>query len=462
MFASVGRCAQIAIASLAALSLAALSLVADGGEAASAQNVTAVTPALSTSRIATNSDFHSRRTFGTGFFDAKANKTVVTWNGPGMRFDVRAFHQGTQKWEPAVTVAPAFGAVDYNLYHDYGTMVHLPDGRYGIFAADHSHNLRLIKAPTANSVAGTWSNTKISSDYNLYPMPVVVGNSVYVFYSKYLQSTTGTYRTYRYIKSTYNKATLSWGAWSSPVTVIDSGETADRFNEVYAFGVHADATSGRIYLSWTMAGGMGGHYAQTRHLYVAYLNVSNGNMYTVGAASRGRTIDHAELASVKAFHSVPAATTDTDHDKTRPIQNSAISTAEDGSLRVAFGDRTSNTIKVARYVNGAWSAVTVDTNAYDFMDLGKSGKTLQVLYTKPSSANTLYLAESTDNGATWPTKRKAVVDFTRVAGYTAPDTIVYANFIENAAVSSIKAVGGTINWVQRKNHNTHWPIFAVR
>jgi hypothetical protein len=341
-------------------------------------------------------------------------------------------------------------------------MVHLPDGKYGIFAADHAHTLRLIKAPTPNSVAGTWSNTTISSDYTMYPMPVVVGNTVYVFYSKYMESATDTYRTYRYIKSTYNTTTRSWGAWSSPATVIDTGKTSDQFNEVYGYGVHADATTGRIYLSWTMAGGLGGHFVQTRHLYAAYLNVADGNMYTVGAASRGRSIDNAELATVKAFHSLPAATTDPDYAKKHPIQNSAMSMAEDGSLRLAFGDRTSNSIKIAKYVNGAWSAATVDTNAYDFMDLGKVGKTLQVLYTKPSSANTLYLAGSTDNGATWPTKRSTLVDFTRVAGYTAPDMISYVNFIENAGSSSITAVGGAINWAQRKNHNTNWPIFAIR
>ena len=116
-----------------------------------------------------------------------------------------------------MTVAPAFGTVDWNIFHDYGTSVLLPDGRYGIFAADHAHNLRLIKAPAPHSVAGTWSNTKISSDYNMYPMPVVAGNTVYVFYSKYMTSATGTYRTYRYIKSTYNRATFSWSGWSSPV-----------------------------------------------------------------------------------------------------------------------------------------------------------------------------------------------------------------------------------------------------
>lgn len=462
MFASLARCARIAVASLAALSLGALGLLADGGEAASAQNVTAVSPTLSTSRIATNSDFHARRTFGSGFFDAAANKTVVAWNGPGMRFDVRAFDQGTQKWEPPVTVAGGMGAIDWNQFHDYGTMVKLPDGRYGIFAADHAHNLRLIKAPTPHSVAGAWSNTQISKDYNMYPMPVVAGNTVYVFYSKYMQSATGTYRTYRYIKSTYNKATSTWGGWSSPVTVIDTGETSDRFNEVYGFGVHLDATTGRIYMSWTMAGGPGGHNAQARHLYVAYLKVADGNMYTVGGASRGKVVENAELVSVKAFHALPAATTETDYFKTHPIQNSAVTVAGDGSPRVAFGDRNSNTTKVARFVNGAWSTVTVDTNAYNFLDLGTSGTTLQVLYTRTSSANTVYLAESTDNGATWSKKTPAVVDFTRVPGYSAPDTIYYTNFIDDRGSSSIKAVGAAINWAQRKNHSTHWPVFALR
>ena len=462
MKAFFGRRARIAVAALAALSLTALGPTPDGGDTASARTATAVAAPLSTSRIATNADFHARRTFGTGFFDSAANKTVVAWNGPGMRFDVRAFHQGTQRWETPVTVAPAFGVLDWNIFHDYGVMVHLPDGRYGIFAADHARRLRMIKAPTPNSVAGAWSNTEISADWNMYPMPVVAGNTVYVFYSRYMPSVTGTYRTYRYIKNTFTRATSSWSGWSSPVTVIDTGETSDHFNEVYGYGVHVDATAGRIYLSWTMAGGPGGHYAQTRHLYVAYLKVADGNMYTVGGASRGRFVDTAELVSVKAFHALPAPLTETDYSKTHPMQNSAITQAADGSVRVAFGDRNSDTTKVARYVNGAWSAVTVDTGAHNFMDLRRSGATLQVMYTRTTSANTVYLAESTDNGATWPTKRPAVVDFTAVPGYSRPDMVSYVNFIENGAGSSIKAVGNAINWVQRKSHSTHWPVFAIR
>lgn len=462
MFGLSHRGARSGVASLAALSLAVCLFLTGGVSAASTASAGAPTPKLSTSRVATNSDFHARRTFGTGFVDGTAKKTVVTWNGPGMRFDVRTFEHATQRWNAAVTVAPAFGEVDWNVFHDYGTIVHLPDGRYGIFAADHARNLRLIKAPRPNTIAGTWSNTQISKDWNMYPMPVVAGSTVYVFYSRYMQSATGTYRTYRYIKSTYNRTTSAWSGWSTPATVIDTGETSDQFNEVYAYGMHLDATKGRIYLSWSMAGGLGGHNAQSRHLYVAYLNVSDGNMYTVGGSARGRSIDAAELSSVKAFHSSPAPTTETDYGKTHPVQNSAISTAGDGSVRVAFGDRNSNTSRVARYVNGAWSTVTVDTNAHNFLDLRRSGSTLQALYTRTGSANTVYLAESTDNGATWPTKRTAVVDFTPVPGYTAPNAITYANFIENAGASSIMAVGAAINWAQRKNHNTHWPVFSLR
>lgn len=453
--------ARVAVATLAALSLT-VGAVTGGGGPASAGTAAVVTPALTAPRIASNSDFHARRTFGTGFFDSTVKKTVVTWNGPGMRFDVRAFNQATWTWEPSVTVAPAFGVVDWNLFHDYGVMVLLPDGRYGIVAADHARTLRLITAPSRHSVAGAWSTTTISTDWTMYPMPVVVGNTVYVFYSKYMPSATGTYRTYRYIKRTYNPATSTWSGWSSPATVIDTGETPDHFDEVYAFGVHHDASTGRIYLSWTMAGGPGGHNAQSRHLYAAYLNLSDGAMYSVGGTSRGRSIDDAELVGVKVVHAAPAPITETDYSRTHPVQNSAIATTADGSVRVAFGDRNSDTTKVARWVDGAWSAVTVDTRAHNFMDLGRSGRTLQVLYTRTGSPHTVLLAESTDDGATWPTKRAAVVDFTRAPGYTAPDTIAYVNFIENAGSGSIKAVGAAINWAQRKNHNTHWPVFAIR
>lgn len=452
--------ARVAVTAVAGLLLAVASPQPEGGAAATREEP--ATPALTSSRIATDADFHPRRTLGTGLHDSTTGDTVVTWNGPGMRFEVRAFDERTRTWGPATTVAPALRDPDPNLFHDYGVLVLLPDGRYGIVAAHHTRSLHLVTALDPHSVAGDWSTSLISEDAPMYPVPVVAGSTLYVFYSSLMPSATGTYRTYRYLTRTYCRRTGTWSGWSDPVTVVDTGQTPDRLDEVYGYDAHLDPVARRLYLSWTMAGGPAGHNGQARDLYVAYLDLADRTVHAVGGASLGAAVDAAELAAVRVVDAAPAPTSVADYARRHPVQNPAVTVTRDGAVVVAFGDRTSRSVRVRRYVDGAWSTAVVDSPAHNFLDLRRTGGTLQVLYTRAGHPGTLVLAESTDGGATWPTTRTVDVDLTAVPGHTAPDGIAYANFVEDSPSGGVQAVGATVDWDHSKDHGTHWPVFAVR
>jgi hypothetical protein len=101
--------------------------------------------------------------------------------------------------------------------------------------------MQLYTAPAPRSITGTWTARTISTDRNTYPEPVVTGNTIHLFYS-HNTDLSHPYRTYKMIKSTDSGRT-----WSAPRTIIDSGRTADRYAEVYAFGV--TQRNGRVYLT---------------------------------------------------------------------------------------------------------------------------------------------------------------------------------------------------------------------
>ncbi|MBB3111524.1 hypothetical protein FHS18_003592 [Paenibacillus phyllosphaerae] len=411
-----------------------------------------VASAESISTIESNASYHARRSFGTGLYDSTANKTFVTYSGPQMDVYVKAYNHATASWEPAVKVYDWDDSSTY-AYHDYPTMVLLPDGKLGIFINNHATAAYLIKAPNTHSISGTWVRTQISSDLNAYPMPVISGSTIYYFYSKN-NDQSYPYRTYRYIKSTDSGAT-----WSSPLTVIDTQKTNGQFDEVYAYGVAEK--NGKIYITWSMSGGSGGHDHSSRHLYLAYLNTTDGAMYNVAGTTAGNVINTSDLASCLVTEAQPLTTSSVYNDR-HPISNSAPSVAGDGTVVVGFGQQNTDgsgtkTIKLASFLNGAWSFQTVDTAASGFMDLVKSGSGAQqfdILYSA-SQATVLVSKQTTNLGSSWTNLYTFNVPFSSNA-----DTMVYANFIENR--QTVRVVGGTINTSERQTDYTgKWNLFAV-
>jgi hypothetical protein len=259
------------------------------------------------------------------------------------------------------------------------------------------------------------------------------------------------YRTYRYIKSSDSGQT-----WSSPQTIIDSGKTADKFNEVYAFGVYPKA--GKIYMTWTMAGGPGGHNSESRNLYLAYLDTSDSTMRNAYGDNMGNKVNFgADLDSSLVAMSLPS-TTNTDIWSNRPIQNSQPSVDDDGTIYVGYGDESTSgpAIKLAKFANGAWSVSTVDLTTSRFMDMVKTGShRFEVLYTSQDSS-TIIGKQTNDGGGTWLPKYSYSTPF----GSTNADRAFYINFIQNR--STISAVGATINFAQRQvDYTGKWTIFEL-
>lgn len=405
--------------------------------------------AASADVIESNASYHARRTFGTGLYDPVSDKTYITYSGPVMDVYVKAFDHAANAWEPAVKIRTWNDSVT-SAYHDYTTMVMLPDGKLGIFIFNHSTSAYLLKAPTANSISGTWTLTPISGDKTAYPMPIVVGGDVYLFYSKNDDSSYP-YRTYRYIKSSDSGQT-----WSAPSTIIDTGKTADKFNEVYAFGVYQKF--GNIYITWTMGGGPGGHNAEARNLYLAYLDTSDSTMRNAAGVNLKSTVNFgADLDSCLVATSLPTAT-GTEYFANHPIQNSQPSVDDDGTIYVGYGDESVDgpSIKLAKFSGGAWSFSTVDATTSRFLDMVKTGShRFEVLYAS-EDFSTLH-GKQTDNGGTsWYAKYTYNTPF----GGSNADRVFYANFIEGR--SAISAVGATINYAERQlDYTGKWTVFAI-
>jgi hypothetical protein len=405
--------------------------------------------AVSLSQIEGNGAYHARRSFGAGLYDSVSNKTFINYSGPQMDVYVKAYNHSTSSWEPAVKVADWNDSSTY-AYHDYGTMVMLPDGKLGILIFNHSSAAYLLKAPNAHSMDGVWTKTQINADKTAYPMPAVVGNTVYLLYSKN-DNQSYPYRTYRMTKSTDSGAT-----WSTPVSIIDSGKTADKFNEVYSNGVYIHGD--KIYMTWSMAGGPGGHNHSSRHLYVAYLNTADGNMYSASGTNLGAKVDNAELADCLVYDALPV-TSSSDYGTRHPVQQADVAVADDGTVVVAFGEQENaggQTVRFGKLVSGVWSYSTLQTGTRNYRDLAKTGPDdFEVLYL--SNDYTQLVSTATANlGSTWSEQYNLAIPLAP----SNADFPVYANFIENR--QNIQAIIGAVNLAQRNTDYTgKWPIIAV-
>ncbi|WP_310190178.1 BNR-4 repeat-containing protein [Bacillus sp. 3255] len=401
-----------------------------------------IASAESVSNIASNGSYHNVKTFGAGLYDSVANKTFITYSGPEMDVYVKAYNHLTNVWESAIKV------YDWNdsstwAYHDYPTMVLLPDGKLALFIFDHTTAAYMIKAPNTHSLSGTWTRTVVSNDLNAYPMPVVSGNDIYLFYSRN-DDVSYPYRTYRYIKSSDNGTT-----WSIPSLVIDSGKTSDKYNEVYAHGVYLK--DGKIYISWQLSGGPEGHNKASKDLYLAYLDTETATMHNVAGSSVGNVVNAADMDSCKVVTATPISS------NKFPISVSQPSIADDGTVVIGFGrtyDNGTKKIELGKFVSGAWSFSTVTTGTTNFKDMVKSGSDdFEVLYINGTNIDN---RKTTDMGSSWSTLYTLGIPYISNA-----DSVNYANFIENR--NSIRVIAGTINVAERQTDYTgKWGIFAIK
>ncbi|MFD9739484.1 BNR-4 repeat-containing protein [Umezawaea sp. NPDC059074] len=385
------------------------------------------------------------RTNGAALYDATVGKTFVAYSSTNHDIYLKAYDHASNSWSAGVRVA-ALNLTHDNAYHDYPVLKQLPDGRLTVFRAQHTVSAHMYTAPTAHSISGTWTARQISTDRNGYLEPIFLGGTIYLFYSQNTDIAYP-YRTYRLITSSDSGLT-----WSAPRTLIDSGRTADKYAEVYAFGV--TQRDSRVYLTWSMHGGPKGHNGGGKNIYVAYFETADYTLRTVGGTSLGTSITGAELAQTSVVTTSP---TDLPAGKDLPEENPVAWRLTDGSVVLGYGVGTSTSRKIvlARYAGGAWTSTTLDSTTSLFKDIVASGDSVEVVYATADQKRLVAKRWTPATGAV-TTPFDVVIPYNNGA-----DTVFYADFVENR--NGISVIASTINQASRKTEHTgRWPVFAIK
>ncbi|MDR1009619.1 MAG: BNR-4 repeat-containing protein, partial [Opitutaceae bacterium] len=376
---------------------------------------------MSFDKIATNQSSSCRRAFGAGLYDEVSNQTYICWNGPGMSVFVRAYDHATETWGAAQEICHLTYTNQYD-YHDYPVLTLAPDGKLLIYFCQHANKLYQLKAPDPHSIAGAWTKTEIGDDLNAYPMPVVAGADIFLFYSKNNDSS-WPHRQYRYIKSSDSGAT-----WTAPATIIDTEKTdPQKFDEVYGWGFYYNEGTKRIGLTWTMAGGAS-HNAAHKGLYFAWFDTTNNNITTVAGASLGGSVVHSELAGCLVNGAIG--------DHTDPVKGhhypfTSPQPAFDhisGQPVIAYGYYDPNTgrqsIRCSRWTGAAWVDSIIQQNVKSFSDIRQNGiGELVALY---HYSGNILMKSSQDGGVTWEQVSAGAVPFSDGC-----DKVAELNFLDN-------------------------------
>ncbi len=308
--------------------------------------VAAQTPVLV--RHAANGTYGCRRSFGFGVYNPKAERTVVCWNGEDMSIYAREYDHRARVWSDA-TLLQALKHTSKWDYHNYPCIVLAPDGHYLIFNFKHGGAAHMMRAPSAGTIAGRWERREIANDRCAYPMPVVVGDTVHLFYS---HNAGDRYRTYRMIASRDNGRT-----WSHPVTLIDSGNLEpERYNTVYVHGfsvVPAKAgRAARILIGWEMASGPQGHNRGGHGNYFAWYDCGTRRMCSAAGEDLGPTVGWEAMAGKCRINDAKSPAARLFNYTTFP------EILPEGSVAVLYMLEGKSTI--AKWQNGAWQPTEVD------------------------------------------------------------------------------------------------------
>jgi hypothetical protein len=344
-------------------------------------------PILAVRQIASNAAPSCRRPFGFGVFDREANATTVCWNGKGMSVYVRRYDHARRAWGEARLIRENDWTGRWS-YHNYPVMVLAPDGHLLVFFFEHSHRPHVLRSPRPHAVDGPWTEPKLPADRNAYPMPIICGDTVYLFYSR-SDNVGEAYRTYRYVKSADSGRT-----WSKPRTAIDSQQRVPgRYDEVYAIDYHVTPARGdrptRVQLTWQMHGG-GGHNRGTRNNYFAYFLPADETFRSADGTNLGAWIDYEEMDGTCM---VEAAEEPRGH----PLGYATTSTSlADGTPLVLY--RYYRQVRIARWDGDMWRKQAVTLPRTGDITTADDG-TVRVLGSR--GGRQLFLSESTDGGRTW-------------------------------------------------------------
>jgi len=388
---------------------------------------------------ASNGTYGCRRTFGFGVYNAAANKTVICWNGEKMSIHVREFDHKTQQWSGSVKAYSLNYTGTWD-YHNYPCITFAPDGHYLIFYFKHSSASFMLKSPSPNKISGTWSHKKLSNDKCAYPMPVVVGNSVYLFYSS---TVAHWHRPYRMVKSTDNGNT-----WSKPITLINSGhKQKEKYDEVYAHGFSVEKGENnnpdRILIGWEMASGPQGHNKGGYGNFFAYFNCRDQKMYAAGGKDLGSTIDLNEMFSDCIINDAKSPTSRLFGYTTLP---EVLPDGSPGVLYKLFGKAY-----IAKWVGGSWKTTELKITG----GIGDYQRTAQGTYVVLSGGNKNITVWESRNGVTgW--EKLSVTEVPSEKGSNAATK----GFIDGFS-PEVQWLAATFDRKKRKSdYSGKWPVYT--
>lgn len=240
-----------------------------------------------------------RRPISVGFYDSAVNKTFISWMGSRSNAVVKEYNHTTKTWSADKVV----GISPFADSHNYPGLIQSKDGRLIVFYGCHNSFLRISKSPLSNSIEGEWTDRNLTEAPGAsYPVPIITKDgTIYCFYRITMRTGSSSpypvdYRPLAYIKSIDNGET-----WSLPIRFIDNYPRTDNLCEIYngkiSYQPGNDSVSERIHVTWTVAGGGPGHHEHglnRRHVYYAYMNLSNEHYFSIEGVDLGKEINDAE------------------------------------------------------------------------------------------------------------------------------------------------------------------------
>jgi hypothetical protein len=354
-----------------------------------------------------------RRPIPVGLYDATANKTFVTWMGPGSDALVRAYDHATKTWS-ADKIA---GKATFADKHNYPAMIKGRDGRLYIFYGCHNTPLRMTVSPAPGTIDGTWTDGPVAAAPEAsYPAPIITSDGTMYVFTRQTRMKDGATddRPFEFLKSMDNGKT-----WTKQL-IIDNYPRTDNLTEIYNGKISYEPAHGdqkaKIHLSWTLAGGGPGkheHDAFTRNIYYAYIDPTNDHLYSIAGKDLGTTIDDAEgEADCKALDT---GCSNCDHQTGYQI---SVHYNDDGKPLILFG-HFKDGLTAVRWGGTAWTKTVVTPALGEPRDINKIGpRSFQAFR---GMGNTCQVFRTTDAGATW--KQEATI--------TAPHPVGRCHVIDN-------------------------------
>ncbi|MFP4354362.1 MAG: BNR-4 repeat-containing protein [Phycisphaerae bacterium] len=390
--------------------------------------------------IASNATYGCRRPFGAGVYDPDTNSTTVCWNGEGMSVYARRFDHKTATWGPARRVWKNAWFTKWD-YHNYPTVVLAPDGHLLIFFFQHSSKAYMLRSPSPGAIEGTWTRTLLPASRPAYPMPIVCGEEVYLFYSR-SDNISQAYRTYRYIKSADNGKT-----WSQPRMAIDSQQKVPgRFDEVYAIDCHvvpaAAGRPARIQLTWEMHGGPG-HNIGSRNNHFVYFLPRTGKFQAVDGTDLGEWVDFTEMENKCVVHRGGART---GHPMGYSITTASLS---DAAPLVLYRDGAKRFLAV--WDGQAWTQRPTPPSTGDIARTSEGR--LRIF---GSASRQLAIHESADGGKSW--RKVWAGAFPHADG---SDSTCNRGLITNAHPDIPAMLCGKNSQTSKSDYSGRWPVVII-